>query len=552
MLSTSKKYLVATITFVLLSLGVAAPARATDVDFFGISPWVVSAGQSVVVALHIIDCPNAPTTFDIDFRNNKTEMKLTKKNLNFTETLEDGDYIATWTYTGKKNAGVKPGYVSFEGEVSGGCMGGGYYSNDYREISTLKDPVILDYITNVSLVSDYNGLKSGWTPVASATKYEVQIAKVADDLVWLPVTKTTNNQLLISAEEFNLEYGSQYALRVRPLFKSSKGYWTSSDGWWGYTSKVQAWTSLVGDETLTEVTEFEDSADIQFNYKVENCPDSSAFLDVWTVVNEIESLNEFGLYGDSGLRLNVYANSAEFFNYNFNDTGDELVVSWQTNLDLSAETYRWGQYFAVNDGCIRDNPEAQFTNQWPPSEYSFFKIVKDGKEAPMVADNLYTTHSTETSILFKWGAPLNPDAGPFTYEIYNSNESFNTEDWVLLKTTKKRQYLLENLKPNQYATIGVIVKNSAGSSRFVMDQETTSILAKTSSTMKKKTFAAKIGKSASAISISASNLFNVKNACTVTKTGIKFKANIGACAVEYAWNDGVDDQSETVVIWSKK
>lgn len=551
MLSTLKKLQIFLVTITLIAIGATAPAQATDVNYFGFRPWVVAVGQPVAVVLEIEDCEIAPTTFSVELRNNNSEFKLTTKNWNFKQTLADGNYTASWMFTGKNNLGAKAGFLAFEGEVSGGCIGGGIYGDDYREVTTSKDDIRFDYISNLNLSPDYLGLKAGWTPADGATKYEVQIRESADQAVWRPLTKTTATKLNISAEEFDIDYGIEYQIRVRPLFKNSKGDWANSDGWWGYQSRIQSWTSLVGDESLTEVTEFESAADIQFNYRIENCSETEVFQDPSTVVNEIESKNEIGMYGDSRLSLNVFANSGEFFNYNFDDSGDDIIVSWQTNLDLPVETYRWGQYYAVQVGCIRDNLDTQFTETWPFSEYSYFHIVKDGKRAPDVADNRYTYHSTVDSIAFKWQKPLNPGAGPFTYKIYNSNFSESFEDWELLATTKKLTYTLKDLLPNEYVNLVVVVSNSAGAASFGMDYETTGVITKVNSSLTKKALANKFKIPPALVSISAEKLDNLTNACVVSKSGIKFKSKPGVCAVKLSWNDG-EPRSEVTYIWTKK
>ncbi len=540
------------ITFALIAIGANAPVRASEVDYFEFKPWVVSVGQPVAIVLKIDDCDVAPTNFSVELRNNTSKFELTNENWNFKQTLSNGTYTASWMFTGKNDLGVKAGYLAFEGDVSGGCAADGIFGEDYRYISKPKDDVKFDYISSVNLTPDLNGLKAGWTPAEGAIKYEVQIRESADQAVWQPVTKTTANQLNISAQEFDIGYGIEYQIRVRPIFKNSKGDWANSNGWWGYQSRIQSWTSRVGDETLTEVTEFESTTEIQFNYRVENCSEIEVFQNPTTVVNEIESRNEFGMYGDAGLNLNEFSNSSEFFNYNFDDSGEDIVVSWQTNLDLPIDTYRWGQYYAVQVGCIRDNLDVQFTQTWPFSEYSYFHIVKDGKRAPTVIDNHHTAHSTEDSITFKWQKPINSAAGPFKYKIYDTNFSVERDDWKLLATTKKPTYTLKNLRPNEYVAIGVVVSNSAGSTSFDMEYETTGIITKVNSSMTKKVLSKKLGIPPATVSISSASLSNLNNSCVVSQAKIKFKAKPGVCAVEYSWNDSGNPRSEITYIWTKK
>ncbi|MEN9692366.1 MAG: hypothetical protein RLZZ330_10 [Actinomycetota bacterium] len=554
MISTSRKLLIAAIGIILISFGLGTPAKAMPSDWdFEFEPNLITQGQAAVVVLFIEECSTAPTNFEVNFRNNKEKYKLTKSNWSFKQTIAEGNYTASWVFTGKGNAGVKAGYVAFDAKVSGGCAEEEIYGDDYESVTTAKDPISVDWISDFSIAPDYLGIKAGWTPVESAIKYEVQIGKTADEIVWQEVGETNNHLISISAEEFNLDYGFEYEIRVRPVFKKSKGEWTGSNGWWGYESRVQAWTSLVGDSDRTEVTEFEDAEDIQFNYKVENCPDPSEFYEPWTVVNEISSKNEMGISGDDYLGLNEYSNSSEFTNYNFDDTGNDLIVSWQTNLDLSPQTYQWGQYFAVQTGCIRDNTDSQFINTWPFSEYSYFKIVKNGKVAPITLNNdSATTHSTESSILFKWGAPLNSNDGPFTYEIYDTNLSEDVADWDLLKTTSKRSYLMKNLVADQEVSLGVIVRNSAGTSTMELWTSTSSVIAKMKSSISKQTLAKRLGLSRYAISISATKLDNVVNACKISKKSIKFGSKIGVCAVRYTWKEDGEDKSATSYIWTKK
>lgn len=553
MMSVRKFQVSLFIATLIASMGITSPAKAFDEINFGIWPDYPKAGQAVVIGVEVTDCLQAPTDAEINIKNSGYEKSFTNTHASFNSTFEDNVFRASWTYTGQKGKGLRAGKILAVGNFSGGCVGNFledfYYS---ALIPNAKGTNLVGDLRSVTVYPNTEGMTAYWPLALGATSYQIAYSLYQEDN-WQIAGTTKKTSYELSATELGLVYGQEYQVRVRPKFGKLFGDWNESYSDTGFVTKASAWTSVVGDETSEPTTEFTSSSEIQFNFLFEDCGNFSTLTSPETYVHNIWNGSISGQQSSENFSINTYGNSEEFTDFNSEVSGDDLLVTWQTSLDLNTDTYVWGSYFLGYDGCTSDGFDEIEVGNFPFSEYQSFSITDAGKKRPIFGDSDYIVKSEQHQITVKWAAPENSEDGPFTYRIYNTFWSEEESNWELIRTTSKRQIVIKNLRPDDYLALVVVASNSAGSNERFMYAETASISAKKNSTIKKSALMkiAKYRKSvADTIEITLTDLYGAKNSCTIKNNNIKFSKSIGVCAIEITGEDDEGDFQVTRYLWS--
>ncbi len=552
MLKQSKLMTLGILFSMSASMTILSPAKAAELSTYGIYPNQLKVGQAAVIGLEIEDCEVAPTNFTAEITNGSNSVTLTQASANFKVTISNSILKASWTYTGKNGKGVKAGEIYADIAVSGGCSGNVFEPMDaYGFVQNSKGTNIHGYIRRVEVNPNIDGFQVDWSKALGATSYEVEFSEFGTD-VWVEAGTTTQTSMLISSEEFNLEYGKRYIAEVRPKYGQTAGEWSNTQSSRGYISKGHAWTSFVGDINRSEVNKFVSASDIQFNLELQNCQNTNGLLDPSYIVNEMWSGTMDGGIGSSEYGFNNYGSAELFTNYNFDVQGDTVNISWRLNDNLLVDTFKWGAYFLSNQGCPAENWTAY---DYPFSEYSQFSIVENGKSSPQISGIDIVNKPSPTSLEFSWTAPTNSSDGPFTYSLYDTRLSDDESQWKLLKETTKRTMVIKNLAPKTWLPLLMRVTNSAGSDDYWLDAETLGLYTKTNSTMSLASLANQLKYSKTTqktLKISASKLFASPNVCTVSKQKIKFSKKIGVCEVRITGKRSGQTFTKNVSIWTQK
>lgn len=541
------------IATLIASIAIAAPAKAFDEVNFEVWPNHPQAGQAIVIGVEVTDCLEAPTSAEINIKNSGYEKSFTNTHSSFESTFENSVYRASWTYSGQKGKGLRVGKILAVGNFSGGCVGSDledfYYS---ALIPNAKGTNLVGDLGGVAVYPDTEGMVAYWPLVFGATSYQVAYS-LYEEYDWQIAGTTKKTSYELNATELGLVYGQEYQVRVRPKYGKLFGDWQTSYSDTGFVTKVSAWTSVVGDETSEPTTEFNSSSDIQFNFLFEDCGNFNTLTSPETYVHTIWNGSQSGQQSSEYFSINKYGNSEEFTDFNSEISGDDLLVTWQTSMNLNTDTYVWGSYFLGYDGCTSDGFDEVEVGNFPFSEYQSFSITDAGKKRPIFGDSDYIVKSEQNQITVKWAAPENSEDGPFTYRIYNTFWSQEESDWELIRTTSKRQIVIKNLRPDDYLALVVVASNAAGSNERFTFVETSSISVKKNSEIKKATLikTMKYPKSvANTIKITAADLYGAKNSCVIKKNSIKFSKSIGVCAIEISGEDSRGDFQTTKYLWS--
>lgn len=539
-------------TALIFSALTAQPVSAiSDIDY-GIYPYQLKVGQAAVIGFELEDCDTAPTDMSVEIYNAEDELTLTQADSNFHSNFEDNTYSASWTYNGERNKGVVAGEIYALIRANGGCAGNLLEPMDaYGYVQNAKASNVHGYIRRAEVNPSVGGFLVNWTKALGATEYLVWFSELNSGH-WRNAGRTTETSMLISAEQYELNYGSKYVAQITPLYGQKGGEVEDVYGK-GYISKVESWTSLVGDENADPVDEFESVSQIQFNFRVENCVDKSGLENENAIVNEIWTGTMEGGTAYSGISINEFGSSDKFSNYQFTTQGDTVTISWRLNETLPVDTYKWGGYFTSGIGCLAEGWNSIF--DYPLSEYKQITIVEDGKIRPIVYGVDSILKSSSNYLAINWDKPENADDGPFTYRIYDTGFTEEQSKWKLLAKTSKRNFVLKNLTPSTYIPIAIKVSNSAGSNFFYLDGETLDLYAKYNSSLNAaglaKTFkyAKKVQKT---LKVTKSQLFAAPNICTIKKNTIKFGKKSGICAITISGKQNGENFSVDRYIWVVK
>lgn len=529
------------------------PVQAiTDINY-GIYPYNLKVGQAAVIGFELSGCEVAPTSMSVEIFNAQDEVTLNEADSNFNSKLKNETFSASWTYNGVNQKGVVAGEIFAVMRASGGCAGQPLEEMDaYGYVQNASASNVIGYIRNVETNPSVDGVSVNWSKALGATEYLVWFSESGSDH-WRNAGSTTETSMVIPTEQYELEYGLEYDVRVTPMYGQQAGDERSNNYGNGFVSKVESWTSLVGDVNASPVNEFESVSQIQFNFRVENCVDKSGLVDENGIVNELWTGTLEGGRAYSGIGINEFGSSEMFSNYQFSTQGDTVTISWRLNETLPVDTYTWGAYFTGGVGCLAEGWETIF--DYPFSEYKQISIIEDGKAAPILygVDSLVKASSGDLRIY--WDAPANANDGPFTYRIYDTGFSEEQSNWKLLAKTTKRNYQIKNLPPSTYVPLALKVTNSAGTRFIYLEGMTLDLYAKYGTTMnvasiaKALKYSQKVQKT---LKVTAVQLLAASNTCTVKKNIIKFSNKSGVCAVKITGNRNGQNFTAVRHIWNVK
>lgn len=537
-----------------LGLGtIATPASGFDgyVEFY-VSNENLQAGQAAVFVAEIMDCESAPTSFDLMIVTQSGEVHISESYKGYKLKKHGTSYIATWVYKGVNNSGVQVGWMEASLVASGGCVGVEDEIGYVDELFVLN-PATLQSEREVRVVAmpGENKIKVYWNKAVGAQEYNLRYADHGtENFIYEYGISVNNFEISASAD---VSPGDEQDIQVQPVFESGQGEWSNNLYGTAALGQSHVWTSVVGDNSKTPVTEFNSINEVQFNLEIPYCADPGSISSGDSIVNVVwRGGIDGGDTDDINWGFNEWATqSGSITNFASNIDGNKVIFSWRGSFDIGQGVYSYGNYFTY--GC--GETFADLDGSYPTGEYSEFKIVSEGKNSPIITELDFNAKATKSSLKFTWESPNNVDDGPFTYEVIHVGNWGDPNTYETLVTTTSNRATIKGLNPGANYEYLLRVSNSIGSNETYIEGTTTQLKVKVGSKLNKtkwlKLFTIPKPSQGKA-KISKRNYFESIQACTIKRGIIYFSKSIGVCALKATWKVQGKTKTKSVEIWSRK